>query len=448
MPTDLILSIRNNQLKASLIEKDGIKTLTKALSAEIADNTRITNAQAFAVLLSSELKELTNTPLSKFKINFVAEPEDVFLGFVGANKHHANLDDFIVSEIKDKIKDVLLDECYFSYEKLAPFVYQYIAVKQDYLENLLKVSDETGAGLGSVIPWPLLLSRFVSSANPAIFVVTEADAKFVVLSELQGVFFTGVFGSEMNSLELNKLVNELSFYRREKPIKKVYTIGGMEEKMEGDYEVEGLNLPGSHGEDVEKEYGINLLCHYYLDFNEKFSSQQLNLLSLLPLPVVEKKNVALIGVGASAALAVTALLLFVGFKFGPSFFANRGSSNEVLSEATQAVETTSSKEVETPKQELNKKELVVRVENASNINGLAARTKELLAEAGYTIDSIDTSDEEKKDTVLRFKPEFEKYKDLLVEDLKESFPNIVVESSLDETESYGVLILAGASSTL
>jgi hypothetical protein len=96
---------------------------------------------------------------------------------------------------------------------------------------------------------------------------------------------------------------------------------------------------------------------------------------------------------------------------------------------------------------VQKGNLKIRIENGAGINGLAARTKEFLQELGYTILTIDTADERTEPTILQFKKDaLNTYKDLIVEDIKEKFPNIEVKDDLPEDSDYDLLMILGTSS--
>ena len=63
--------------------------------------------------------------------------------------------------------------------------------------------------------------------------------------------------------------------------------------------------------------------------------------------------------------------------------------------------------------------------------------------------NIDTADSISESTQLVFKKEFvEEFKDLVMADMKDKFPNIEVKEDLSENEDYDLLIIVGTSSEL
>jgi len=121
---------------------------------------------------------------------------------------------------------------------------------------------------------------------------------------------------------------------------------------------------------------------------------------------------------------------------------------KVLSESVEESSTENNDNKENdPNIKVQKGNLKIRIENGAGINGLAARTKEFLQELGYTILTIDTADERTEPTILQFKKDaLNTYKDLIVEDIKEKFPNIEVKDDLPEDSDYDLLMILGTSS--
>jgi hypothetical protein len=182
---------------------------------------------------------------------------------------------------------------------------------------------------------------------------------------------------------------------------------------------------------------------------------------MLSLPV-EKKNTPLVVVGS----VVGALLLLAGVYFGVRSLGNNNlvdttqlaqqedqmhvqeENAQVLSESVEEGSTENNDDKENdPNIKVQKGNLKIRIENGAGINGLAARTKEFLQELGYTILTIDTADERTEPTILQFKKDaLNTYKDLIVEDIKEKFPNIEVKDDLPEDSDYDLLMILGTSS--
>jgi hypothetical protein len=456
MPLDLIVSIRQNSLRVSVVDKKQFKTASEKLSEDIVVDSDVKNVDSLVESLKKLIAELTTTSRSKMRVSFLVDPQDVDLRFIASNKKEGSFEDFMVSEIKAKLEGKNIEDYYFSYEKLAPFVYQMEAVRKDLLEKFIEISDKAGLSLYSLIPWALFMPRYVGASEPSIFIIQQDDKKVLVLSELQGIFFTGVFADDTTEAELNKLVHELAFYKREKPIKRVYTLGCSDVNLEGDYKIAGIDLPGELVS-VERGFEMHTLANYMLDNPDRYASSQLNLLSLLPLPVAETKNRSLVYVGATVGM----LLLVVGGYFGFSkLSASRSNQNNansnVLSETVEVKETSPVIEVKetTPSvpavkiEDLKTADLKIMVQNATDVAGLASKTKGYLEKFGYTVAEPGNAATTEEKSIVRFKKSKLAYKELLISDIKEKFPDIVIEDTLKEDEKFDALFLVGKSNKL
>jgi hypothetical protein len=428
---DLYISLNGNKAKLSLTDKGGFKTST------IEDLT----GENLAVAAS----QISSAPLRKQRLNFIVGPEDLFFKFVTVTKSTENAEDQIIAEVKEKIEGVTLDDLYFSYQKIAPFVYQFVGMKKYALDNLMKIADASGIELNAVLPWPALLPRYVGVSESAIFVCNVDEKPTVILAELGGVFFVGTFDQEKSPEDLAKLVQDLSIYKRAKPIDRFYALNFPFFKDSTGFSVHNIEIPGSGGADTAG-FETHLLANYMVNLVPNLSQSQINLVNLVPVPVVEKRNLPLVPVAASAG----ALLLVAAFVFGFTHFnKNKPSTgtdqSQVLGNKVQTSESTQSTQSETPLVQLNRADLKIRVENGSGVTGMAAQAKTFLEKLGYKIDSIDTADTGRDSTLLRFKIDFLKYKDMVIADTKSIYPSVVVENTLPASSAYDLLIVIGTS---
>ncbi|MFZ2664599.1 MAG: LytR C-terminal domain-containing protein [Patescibacteria group bacterium] len=455
---DLIISLNKNVVRISTVDKDTVlRTTLVDVPRETVDDTKILNSSSFSQILSGLLPQITTLTKNKMSLNFVVEPQDVYLRFITLPKKDGNLDDQIINELKEKAKDVPLDDLYFSYVKIAPFVYQFAGVKKDFLDKYLEVSNHLGIGLKSVTPWVLALPKYEKVCDPAIFISKVGNRQVIALSELNGIFFSDVYENEKTEKELQDLVKELSFYKRSSPIKHVFTMN-CDYLSLGDYEVKEIEYPVFKDNlEVASGYEQNVIVNYLLDTDTDVVSNQLNLLNLLPLPVVESRSVPAIATGV-----VFASLILIGGLFGGYIYlrgknqANvaqlaqntqdqeQSQNTQVLSEATQNLEQT--QENAQPKKE----DLKIRVENGAGVSGLAARTKEFLVGLGYTVlDPPGTSSISTEATILEYKKEaFDTYNDMVIADIKEKLPNTEVKQTLSSDKEYDLLLTVGSSSKI
>lgn len=465
---DLVVSINKNILKISTIDKEAqLKTAMLNVPKELVDDTRIIDPKGFSNLLEKSISQVSVLSKNKLGLNFVMEPQDIFLRYVTVSKNGQETGEQIISEIKAKDPDIKLDTLYFSYKKMAPFVYQFVGIRKEVMDNYLETSNALNIGLKSIIPWVLAFPKYENVNDPAIFVSKVDNDQVIALSELNGIFFAGTYKKEKTSEELTSLVKELSFYKRSSPIKCIFTFNCDSFTMPN-YEIKKIESPKFNGNfNLPEGFEINNIVNFLLDSDPTILGGQINVLNMLPLPVVERKGSALLVTGS----VIGALLLLVGAYFGITSLGNKKAGNEQLaqnntSQETQVLSETTSQEQpvqeeqsqqgtenenpeKDPNVEVKRGNLKIRVENGAGVGGLAARTKEYLEGLGYTVLTIDTADSKVQPTVLQFKSTVQKeFENLVKEDIKNKFPEIEVKDNISEDSDYDLLITVGTSSEL
>jgi len=465
---DLVVSINKNILKISTIDKEAqLKTAMLNVPKELVDDTRIIDPKGFSNLLEKSISQVSVLSKNKLGLNFVMEPQDIFLRYVTVSKNGQETGEQIISEIKAKDPDIKLDTLYFSYKKMAPFVYQFVGIRKEVMDNYLETSNALNIGLKSIIPWVLAFPKYENVNDPAIFVSKVDNDQVIALSELNGIFFAGTYKKEKTSEELTSLVKELSFYKRSSPIKCIFTFNCDSFTMPN-YEIKKIESPKFNGNfNLPEGFEINNIVNFLLDSDPTILGGQINVLNMLPLPVVERKGSALLVTGS----VIGALLLLVGAYFGITSLGNKKAGNEQLaqnntSQETQVLSETTSQEQpvqeeqsqqgtenenpeKDPNVEVKRGNLKIRVENGAGVGGLAARTKEYLEGLGYTVLTIDTADSKVQPTVLQFKSTVQKeFENLVKEDIKNKFPEIEVKDNISEDSDYDLLITVGTSSDL
>ncbi len=444
---DVIVSLNGNVLKVTSLFKNEFKSSEKELSHDIVEDSKIIDVEKFSVELSQLLNNIIMTKKNNFRLNFVVEPEDMYFRFVTVSKNDSDLEQKILTEIQGKLDDVKLADLYYSYLKIAPFVYQFVGTKKTHLDNIVEVSNKLNLELHSVLPWVLLLPKYVGANNSSIFVCHIGPNPSVVLSEMGGVFFVGSYDENEDPERLNKLVTELSVYKRVKPIDSVYTFNYSHLKDVDGLKIQEVAIPNA-GQDQTKGFEANLLASYMLDLAPDTILSQANLLNTLPLPVVVKKQMSLAPVGA----VLMAVMIFGGFLFYVNQHKNNSAGSQVLGEGNATnqnlpIQTAPTVEV-TPPKVLDRKDLVIRIENGSGITGMASKTQGILEKLGYKVLEIDTADETRDSTLFKFKNTKSEFKDLLNADLKDYFPTVEVEENIDTSNTYDVLIIVGTSQKL
>jgi len=445
---NLTVSLSDNTLKVSTIEKKEFKGVSAEVSKGVVDNYRILSNEEFSAALKELISAVTDKNPRSLSLNILVEPNDVVFKFVAVNKGGGEIEDQIVNEIRSKVKEFPLEEMYFSYRKIAPFVYQFIGVRKEVINSYIEVANIVGISLRSAVPWMLLLPKFTDNNEPSIYITKVAGKQVVALSELNGIFFSGVYQKDKSAKELQKIVQELSIYKRKDPISKVYVYNYDNFSLNPEYEILNLEIPNSDLEEA-KGYEMHLLLGYMADKDKDILTTQTNLLNLLPVPVVQKeKNMALVYAGGASLVLLAALLV------GGAIFLNRNKSPEIIESIAQNTEVLSEDvsteegqlQEETQEEQiadLNRENLTVRIENGAGVPGIAGRTQTFLEEFGYVIESVGNADIIGiNQTVIKLKPEKAAYQELLKEDMAEDF-DVVVEEDLAEDAAYDALIVVG-----
>lgn len=460
---NLVVSINDNNLKISYLKENTFVSASEEIPEDIANDYKILDAARFGEILKNTINGIFGGNHKKAKLNFVVEPDSLIFKFITLSKSSNGIEHELTAEIEKKIPEASAEDMYFSTVKIAPFVYQFVGAPKAFIESYLEVATASGFELGTLMPWPLLLPKYIGTGVSAIYVCKTGKSPVVLLSELGGVFFVGSYEENKSPEELAKLVQGLSVYKRVKPIEKVYTFGYDELKMDLNMAADRVQIPHLDEENT-KGFEHNLLAHYMLDLVPDVMTTQTNLLNMLPLPVKNEKA-ALVPVGAALSAILVAGLLFGGFRYFSARNASLSTPNdesnmEVLSGTTVVGESlpqdnqqpmddakAQDSEAET-NLDLPKDVIVISVENGSGYNGIAAKTRDFLEGEGYRVLSIDTADVQQTATTLKFKQSVSQYQALLQEDLKEFYPDIEVSADLPEDSEYDLLITVGSSVTL
>lgn len=444
---DLIVSLNNNILKLTLIGDAGVQNLNFEVPNTCVQDTKILDKEQFAELVLGQISNLTGVSKKKLNLNIVCEPNDVVLRFISSTKNDTVQEDQLIADIKTKLDDISLDDLYFSYRKLAPFIYQFVGVRKDTLETYIEVANLMGISLKSVLPWTLLLPKYVMSKDPAIFVSKIDGDQVVALSELKGVFYTGVYAKEKTMTELASFVKEISLYKRNNPIKSIYTMNYPELSVDG-FTVTQLELP-VEDRTIVTGFETNILVNYMIDTHPEMLDTQSNLLNLLPVPAVKARAPMAVyaGVGAAVLLLVGGVFTYFTVLKKPQTPDNAQIAENTQETNTDVLSESDNKPEEAP-EVLKKEDLLIMIENGAGVAGLAGRAQTYLEDKDYKIADVGNADEITDKTILSFKKGYLKYQDFLNEDTKEVLPSVEVNEDLPEDSEYNLLIILGTSSEL
>ncbi|MFC1700478.1 hypothetical protein ACFLZ4_02460 [Patescibacteria group bacterium] len=179
---DLIISINKNVLRLSTIDQETeLRTALVDLPKGAVSDSIIKDPPKVSEGIENILGSVTEQNKQKLSLSFVMQPEEVILKFITVGKTENDLDAQIIKEAKEKLEGISLSDLYYSYQKIAPFVYQFVGVRKEILETYLDVSNLLGIGIKSIIPWVLALPKYVKATEPAIFVSRSGDSQVIAL---------------------------------------------------------------------------------------------------------------------------------------------------------------------------------------------------------------------------------------------------------------------------
>ena len=138
---DLIVSLSENILKVSTIENKEFKGVSADVTKEVVNDYKILDLNEFSTALKELVSAVTTKNPRSLSLNILVQPNDVVFKFVPVKKNGGDVEDQIINEIKASEKNLPLEEMYFSYQKIAPFVYQFIGVKKEIIDNYIQVSN-------------------------------------------------------------------------------------------------------------------------------------------------------------------------------------------------------------------------------------------------------------------------------------------------------------------
>lgn len=437
-----VISINDNVLRLSVdpSKDNGFKGLRRTLDSLDTQNL-IQNISEMLSELSDSKKDIT--------LHFLVPSNQTHLRFITTRKNSDLSQEGIISEIKAKLSNIDLETLYFDYQKIAPFVYQFVGVPKILLEQCIEISNALKLELKTVVPQNLCFVKSVNSSEAGIYLDRHDDKIYISVAELNGIYFSEDFDINSADFDLENLLQALASYERTTPIKKVFSLGNLGLRVPDEFDFYPVNL-GLEYEDPNMDFKAHVLFEKFYSNSDVIDSH-LNLLSLLPLPVEAKNNSIMVYAGVGSA----ALLLVLSIGLGGYFFFNSNtptlpSDTPVLgnqAEATESTESTST--IEEPKinetSQIDRSQIRIRVENGTSISGLAAGTREDLEKLGYKVSSIgDSNESDRLSTLVRLNETSLKYKSILMQDLSKLYDLVFVEDLPQDLE-YDVLIVRGSS---
>jgi len=439
------IHLNSSTLKIALYNgTQPIKLVTEDLLPTALSHSRIVDPHEFAKEFSKILAQDLGDTLPKLPMYFLLEPELTELFLLTTNKNDGNGDEHFLQQIKDRLVDKVVDDLYFSYFKIAPFVYQFVGIKKDILQAFVDASNTIGLEIGGILPFGLILPKTNGNIS-SMFVFPHNDSTTAVFSELTGTSFAEKLDKKIALNELIELFWKLSVYNNKGSELNIYSFSN-NEHIFGSHKV--LTLGNG---DLEKGYEEIGITKKTLEENVLMLDSQTNLLNLLPAPqVISGKPFPAMAVASIASILLVGgviLQLTVGFN---SIFGKKIPNQEnqsVLAEQnqvpTESPQNPAQEEPKKPQKEIKRTDLKIRVENGNGIPGSAGKLKAYLEGFGYNVLPAGNSDRtDYAKTTIKLPKDLVDYKDMLTNDLRSNYSVEVVDVSIKPTD-YDVLIIAG-----
>ncbi len=446
---DIVVTTNENTIKISTIEKGEFSGISAQLTQDVVKDYQINNVEEYASVLRELISQITKKGHGSLALTFLMEPQDVVLKFISVSKSNDSLEDQLINEARAKVPEISLDESYFAFMKVAPFVYQFVGIKKETLDKYVEISNKLGIGLRSIFPWVSFLPKIVETNQSAIFISKMSDEQVVALSEFGGIFFSGVYEKDKNTKDLQKLVTDLSVYKRKNPISKIYVYKYEGFSLNPEYEIIDVAIPNNDNE-ASKGFELHLIANQLLAKDPTLYTSKLNLLSNLPFDVVKNKSSMMPFVlGGFAALLVLGGLVYFGSR-AKDTDSQKQPQQEVIENvpiveqpAEQPSEPKESAPEATVESELSKGDLKVFIQNGAGVAGVAGRTQSFMETAGYTVVDIGNANETgRTNTLVKIKATKNAYLPLIKEDMADKF-TIISEEDLPEDTAYDALVIVG-----
>lgn len=437
------INLNSSTLKVGLYNgQDTPRFISEDLLPTALSHSRIIDPGEFSREFSRMLAVHLGDKLPKLPLYFVLEPEVTDLFLVTTKKNNVSDEELIKVQIKERLVDENLDDLYYAYFKIAPFIYQFVGIKKDYMQSFLEIGNILGLEIGGVFPLSLLLAKSNGDVS-SMFVFPSSSANAVVFSELTGVTFAEKFDGKIALNELKDLFWKLSVYNTRHDDVNVYTFAKYEHLFNSQ------KVFAIENGDLENNFEEVDIAHKIITKQESAVSSQNNLLNILPVPqTVETSKVpvaAMAGVASLVVIGGLILQLTVGLEsiFSGIISANQGRNQEVLSKADQTIIEQTPAPTPTPQKEVKRTDLKLRVENGNGVAGSAGKLKEYLEGFGYSVVSVGNADKsDYSKTTVKLPKELANYKDLLSNDLKTNYSVEIADVSAKQTD-YDVLVIVG-----
>jgi len=240
------------------------------------------------------------------------------------------------------------------------------------------------------------------------------------------------------------LIQELSTFNREKPVKDIYYYG---EEIRIPERFNGIKLQLPDGLVGDEMHGFEKLV-IALSLVAKDSgvlNSYINVLSFLQATRSGERSLA-----KYAPKVLVPLLLVLAFSFfyisykGTLFDRNQKLDVNGVNETSESASPAESSSSATEIKGIDKATLKIRVENGAGVAGVAGKMKDFLTSLGYTVTEVGNAEKfDYAETQLIVKKTKNDFSETIKKDLEKQY-TVKVSDALAETSAYDVLVIVGA----
>ncbi|KKT69577.1 MAG: hypothetical protein UW65_C0019G0004 [candidate division WWE3 bacterium GW2011_GWB1_44_4] len=438
-----VVHIDNSTLRVGLYAHgQNPKFLAEDLLPTVASHSRIVDPKEFGLQFSRLLAENFGHELPKLPALFVLEPELTDLFLLALDKNTEENSEEVVKQIKEKLIHEDIQNIFFSYYRIAPFVFQFVGIQKETIQGFLDAVSTLAIPLTGVFPLGLILPK--TNTNVASMFIFPAETEnTVVFSELTGTSFAEKLEGKIAIDELIKLFWQLSVYSTKNTGPTIYTFKNFVHKIPS-YKPRAVEMT-----QTTEGYEKLQVTKDTIAKNPQLLTSQANLLNILSVPQSSNKKIPVPAVIAAGVVSILAMVLVVlQFTVGiGSLFTSQ--EREVLADQTAQNQDQTKTEVpqqqeEQPAKELKRSDIKLRVENGNGVPGSAGKLKAYLEGFGYTVASVGNAVKtDYPSTTILLPNSLADYKDLLANDLKTNY-TVEVTATDTKADGYDVLIIVGA----
>ncbi len=437
----VLIEINRNNLR--LLTSDQ-KSVEISIDQAIVNDTKIVSKDEFFQILKSAFKSL-NSKVTKAV--FIVSEKEIYDRFFVVRNDQGDVFENLRTQALE-FAGTPLEELYCTYQKMSPFVYQFIGIPKDVVNTYLELSEGLGLKLDAVLPMSFVFAQFVGSLSPFFFVHKGVDESALVASEYGGVYFSGTYNSTADINEKTaSLIKELSAFNREKPVTDIYYVGDALE-IPAPFVAHKVELP-TLGDTFQQFERLVMAGSILSDRYEDITGAYYNFKNVLHLELGTPNQTSIVKYTVPALAVLSVLVLgFFGFNYLNKASVDTNQKSEVIgaSDNKQEPKTDVKEEVKEPTPTpvlLDKSLLKIRVENGVGVAGMATKTKTVVEGYGYKVSEVGDADKTGYEkSQLKVKSSKKDYLDILKKDLSEKF-ELEVTDSLDETKGYDVLLVVG-----